>query len=279
MSENVEKYSLFVGQAFYECKSFSPQIPCLMDAFRTMEELGIRYTYIQINGDSYVSRAKNALVHAFLKSDFTHLMILDSDHTWNLEGFMRLLRASLAGFEVVAGLYPCKNNWDFYGGWPRMDKNGFLLGKEEGDIRVLDMQVIPGGFVIYSREAFERTRPFLDSYIAAEDNEEILEAFQDGIEFAIPRLTVEDMEPMLKEDLIAEVLKRQRGERSAGRIGEDVYFQRRYLEAGGKLWCEPNIDIGHIGIKEWRGNYQEHLLNCRGVGEPKAQEDLICELA
>jgi hypothetical protein len=117
MSDKVP-YSLFIGQAFYECKAFAPQVPCLMDAFKILDEMGIRFTYIQVNGDSYVSRAKNNLVHEFLKSDFTHLMIIDSDETWNAEGFARLLRASLHGCEIVAGLYPCKNVWTFFGGWP-----------------------------------------------------------------------------------------------------------------------------------------------------------------
>jgi hypothetical protein len=280
LKENMEamsnkKFKLFIGQAFYECKSFSPQIPCLVDAFRVMAELELDYYYEQVNGDSYVDRAKNALVHQFLKSDCTHLMIIDSDETWNVEGFARLIRAAMSGFEVVAGLYPCKNNWEFFGGFPKADENGFLLGKEINDMRLLEMVIAPGGFIIYSREAFERTRPNLDSYIAPENNESILEVFRCNIEIKdFARKTVEELQLMSKEELINHIKLCQRGGRSGGRIGEDVYFQARYKEMGGKIWCEPNIDMGHIGIKEWKGNYNNHLLECRGMtdtGEP------VCE--
>lgn len=263
-----KSYKLFIGQAFYECKSFSPQIPCLVDLFRVLDEAEIEYHYEQVNGDSYVDRAKNALVHQFLKSDATHLMIIDSDETWNVEGFAKLLRASMQGCEVVAGLYPCKNNWDFYGGFPNMDKDGMLLGKEVGEIRILDMNIVPGGFIVYSKEAFERTRPNLDSYIAPENDERILEAFRCNIEVAgMARKTDEELAEMSREELIAHFKIWQRGGREGGRIGEDIYFQARYKEMGGKIWCEPDIEMGHIGMKEWKGNYQNHLLECRKGGE------------
>jgi len=261
-----DKFKLFIGQAFYECKSFSPQIPCLVDAMRVLDELGIQYTYEQVNGDSYVDRAKNALVHGFLKSDFTHLMIIDSDETWNVEGFARLLKAAMTGYEVVAGLYPCKNNWDFYGGFPKQDENGFLLGREVNNMRLLDMVIVPGGFIIYSKQAFERTRPNLDSYIAPETNETILEAFRCNIEIdGFVRKSEEELLAMSKEDLISHIKLCQRGGRSGGRIGEDIYFQARYKEMGGTIWCEPDIDMGHIGIKEWKGNFHKHLMSCRDV--------------
>lgn len=258
-------YKLFIGQAFYECKAFSPQLPCMIDLLRILTELDIEYYYEQINGDSYVDRAKNAIVHRFLKSDATHLMIIDSDETWDVEGVGRLLRASMKGLEIVAGLYPCKNNWEFYGGLPNVDKDGYIMGQEEGDYRVIDMNIVPGGFIIYSREAFERARPNLDSYIAPENNEKILEAFRCNIETESPRKSDEELSAMDKDELIQHVKKWQRGGREGGRIGEDIYFQKRYKEMGGKIWCEPNINMGHFGIKEWSGNYQDHLLKCRGV--------------
>jgi hypothetical protein len=145
-----KNFKLFIGQAFYECKSFSPQIPCLIDAIRVLNELGMTYHYEQVNGDSYVDRAKNALVHQFIKSDCSHLMIIDSDETWGVEGFARIIKAAMMGFEIVAGLYPCKNNWEFYGGFPYVAENGMLMGKEIDGMRLLDMNIVPGGYIIYS---------------------------------------------------------------------------------------------------------------------------------
>lgn len=259
-------FSIMVASAFYEVKAYAPQIPCLLEMQILLQEMGIPHTYIQICGDSYPCRAKNALVHQFLKSEYSHLMILDSDETWNSEGFLRLLRASIAGFEVVAGLYPCKNNWEFYGGCPRIDEEGALYGQEIDDMRLLEMTIAPGGFIIYSREAFERTRPILDNYLAPETGEYILEAFKVNLEVeGLVRHTVDELESMNKDRLIELVLANQTGGRKGARIGEDVYFMTRYRKMGGKIWCEPNINMGHFGIKEWKGNYHEFLLKSRGL--------------
>jgi hypothetical protein len=267
IQEKKQDYRLMISSAFYESKSFAPQFPCLLDAFKFLEEIGVPYNYQQLCGDSYVCRAKNSLVHSFLKSNFTHLMILDSDHTWSLDGFIRLVRASILGAEIVAGLYPCKNNWEFYGGLPRLDEEGMFFGKEYGDIKLLEMTIIPGGFVIYSREAFERTRPILDEYWMPETDEYVLEAFKVNLEIkGFKRKSLEELEQLDKEELLKYlVMVNPGGRKGAGRIGEDVYFSTRYRQMGGIIWCEPNINMGHIGVKEWTGNYMNHLKKSRGM--------------
>jgi|WetSurMetagenome_2_1015567.scaffolds.fasta_scaffold03719_9 hypothetical protein len=259
---DAKDYRLMIASGFYEVKAYAPQISCLMSTFKALEKIGLDYTYIQICGDSYVSRCKNSMVHQFLKSDYTHLMIIDSDETWELGGFLRLLKASMRGCEIAAGLYPCKNNWDFFGGQARRDpKTGYVYGKELEDMRLIDMEIAPGGFIIYSREAFERTRPILDSYHAPEINEDILECFKNGVAFDHHPKSDGELALMSKDDLIDWVKINQQGGRVGHHTGEDIYFQVQYKRMGGKIWCEPNIDMGHIGVKEWKGNYQDHLLS------------------
>ena len=235
-------YKLMISTPFYEVKAYSPYLVSLIDSTRVLYELKIEWTYQQISGDSYVDRAKNSLVHSFLKSDYTHMMMIDSDHAWDIEGFARLLKDSMAGAEVVGAAYPCKNNWESYGCCPKVE-DGSYVGVEVGDIRLLEMLYMPGGFLIYSRAAFERARPNLKSYIAPETDEHILEAF---------KCNIED---------------------NGGRIGEDVYFQQRYREMGGIILLEPNVTLQHYGVKSWEGNYHRYLLKQREETE-QPQEDL-----
>lgn len=267
-----ENYKLFVASGFYEVKAYAPQMVCLLESFKALDEMGIKHSYIQLCGDSYVDRCKNSLVHSFLKTDFTHLMIIDSDETWEMEGFARLVRASLQGHEIVAGLYPCKNNWEFYGGWHEED-DGFVIGYEKDDIRLIKMDHVPGGFIIYSRSAFERTRPLLDSYVDAETFELHMECFRCKIEIpGLRRHTREELEQMDPAKLVDLVLANQTGGRKGGRIGEDIYFQKRFKEAGGEIWCEPDINMGHFGVKEWTGNYNNFLLRTRTFAPDEEQE-------
>jgi hypothetical protein len=242
---------LVIATPFYEVKAYSPYIVSLVNTIRLLNEAGIEYDYYELSGDSYVDRAKNSIVHRFLQSDATHLMMIDSDMAWDINGFARVLKAAVMGAEVVGAGYPCKNNWEFYGCVPNMEDNQFL-GKEIGDMRLLDMWCIPGGFLIYSREAFERARPNLKYYVNPENNEKILEAFRCNIE------------------------------ESGGRVGEDVYFQLRYKEAGGKLWLMPDITIQHYGVKAWEGNYHDFLLRQKIANEKNAldaQEIKLDQLA
>jgi GT2 family glycosyltransferase len=30
-------------------------------------------------------------------------------------------------------------------------------------------------------------------------------------------------------------------------IGEDIYFCEKAKEAGFKIWCDPNLEVGHLG--------------------------------
>ena len=244
---------IVISTPFYEVKAYSPYIVSLINSIRVLDELKIEWDYYELSGDSYVDRAKNSLIHRFLQSDATHIFMVDSDLAWDVEGFARVLKAALAGCEVVGGAYPNKNNWSTYGAIPNIDaESGMIMGKEMAGMRLMDMLGIPGGFIIYSREAIERTRPNLNSYTNWDKDEKgeprqvtYLECFRCNIE------------------------------PDGGRIGEDIYFQRRYREAGGMLWCEPNVNFQHFGVKGWAGNFNEYCLCKTGVN--KALDD--CEAA
>ena len=229
---------LVIATAFYEVKGYSPYIMALTETIKLLHALGIDWDYYEVSGDSYVDRAKNSLANRFMKSDGTHLMIIDSDMYWELEGFGRMLQHALSGCPLIGAAYPCKNIWYFYGCIPNLDKEtGNIKGTEINGLRALDMQCIPGGFIIYSRKAFEMTEPLLDRYYDPINDIEYIQYFKCSIE------------------------------ENNMRIGEDVYFQKRYKEAGGIVWMEPDITIKHMGINAWEGNYHQHLLNQVGVKE------------
>lgn len=233
---------LVIATPFYEVKAYSPYITSLLNSIKVLTELGIEYDYYELSGDSYVDRAKNALVHRFLQSDATHIMMIDSDMAWDVKGFANILKASLLGADVVGAAYPCKNNWEFFGCVPNL-VDGYAVGKEIGDVKLVDMYCIPGGFLIYSRKAFEKTRENLKFYINPSNNEKILEVFKCNVE------------------------------PSGGRVGEDVYFQLRYKECGGKVWLVPDVTIEHYGVKAWVGNYNEFMIKTELEANKKAKDE------
>lgn len=234
MESKRPKLKIIIATPFYEVKAYSPYIRCLINSMRVLEELRVEWDYYELSGDSYVDRAKNTLVHKFLEGHGTHLFMIDSDLSWGVEGFARIINAGIWGAEVVGGAYPNKNNWETFGCIP-VERDGCLVGIEKPHLRLIEAEGIPGGFILYSRDAFERTRKNLNTYIDVTQDPPVtyLEAFRCNVE------------------------------KHGGRIGEDIYFQQRYREMGGKVWLEPNIDFGHFGVKEWKGNYHEYLLRNR----------------
>lgn len=238
---------VIIATPFYEIKAYSPYIICLLESIKVLQAIGIEYDYFELSGDSYVDRAKNSLVHRFLESDATHLFMIDSDLAWDIAGFARVIRAGAEGAEVVGGAYPNKNNWDEFGCIP-LSEDGYFIGVEKGNMRLLEMWGIPGGFILYSRKAFERTRSSLKSYTDLVNNTTYLECFKCNIET------------------------------NGTRIGEDIYFQQRYRECGGKVFLEPDISFQHFGIKGWEGNYDQFLRQKPGgpdshfrIGELRAE--------
>lgn len=232
---------LVIATPFYEVKGYSPYITSLVNSIKMLEIMGINWDYYELSGDSYVDRAKNLLVHRFLESDATHIFMIDSDMAWGPEGFGRMIRAALTGVDMVGAAYPCKNNWQFFGCIPKFHDTGGYKGIEMGDVRLLDMWGVPGGFVIYGRKAFERARPNLKTFTDLKNNVHILECFSCNIES------------------------------TGGRVGEDIYFQLRYKEMGGIVWLEPNVTLYHYGVKAWEGNYHEYILNGKEAHEVEGE--------
>lgn len=224
-----EKFSLVICTPFYEVKAYSPYIVNLINSLDLLKQSGIEWQWKQLAGDSYVHRAKNLLIHDFLKTDFTHLMMIDSDLAWTTEDFSRLVMAAIAGAEIVGGAFPNKNAWENYGVNLTYQNGQPVIGEAAG-VRLLQVDAMPGGFLIYSRKAIERARPALREIRYEVDGEKVLECF---------RCDIQD------DDLF---------------IGEDFYFQKKFREMGGQVWLDPKVSLQHWGVKAWEGCFWNKFL-------------------
>lgn len=99
-----------------------------------------------VRGDSLVSRARNKLTSAFLASDCTHLLQLDTDIEFSAEAMRRMIDRDMP---LIGGTYflkrpdavPCAN------GLPDADK-----GRPDG---IEQVKFIGTGMLLASREVFE----------------------------------------------------------------------------------------------------------------------------
>ncbi len=225
---------LLIATPFYSVSAFSPYVSSLMKTVALLQKLGIEYDYWELSGDSYVDRARNTISNTFMKSDYTHLLFIDSDMSWDLEGFGRLL---LADADIVGAGYPCKNKWDFFSVILETLDDGKPIVNKQGLIKAWG---VPTGFMKIKRKVFEKLAEKMpENYYMTNDSET-------GEEHKVYNFFGR-MPP----------------------LGEDISFCRRWAAIGGELWVEPRITMGHYGVKKWEGNYHEFLLSCPGGSEHK----------
>lgn len=241
MSAIREKYSgvkkviekkFFIATPFYELKGFSPYIKSLVDSLcglaKYERETGIQFEFHHVSGDSYVWRARNSLAAKFLASDCSHLVFIDSDESWEPEGLYRLLKADAA---MVGAVYPVKNNWEHFGVAIHTEgENHVPKVREDG---LIYAEKVPTGFMKIAREVFHR--------IKANEPENW---YWEPDEYGTQSKRHNYFGHILENHVI---------------YGEDISFNKRWQACGGEIFVEPRATIGHFGIKEWKGNYDQFL--------------------
>ena len=242
MIDGIKDMKLVIATPFYEMKGWSPYIKSLAATMWFLaKHTPIDVQFWSLNGDSYVERARNTIAHQFLESDRTHLMFIDSDMEWNLDGFTKLIASDV---DVVGAGYPCKNVWDFYG--CIIDTNEDETPKVDPKTGLISAWGVPTGFMKIRRQVFEK----------------LIEAQPDNY-YMIRNQG--DKEPTKHYNFFGRIPP----------LGEDISFCRRWAEIGGKLWVQPEVMIVHYGVKGWAGHYGDFLRSCPGGSEDPARKVLI----
>lgn len=171
----------------------------LVNTIKGLTAAGIECQWRTLSFSSFIQAAREKLAREFWNTDYTDLVFIDDDMSWEPEGFARLLSHDV---DVVGAICPRKrdNEW-----------NVNLLSKDGERIRC----------------------------------GELLECAYIGTAFIrIRRGVVEKMPRMFDAPL------------EGGRIiGEDAWFCREWRRMGGRVWADPEISVGHLGIKEWRAKF------------------------
>lgn len=220
---------LMIATPFYEIKGYSPYIISLVQTIYTLaKHTTMDFEFQELSGGSYIDNNRNVMADKFLRSDCTHLMFIDSDQSWDVQGFMNILKADV---DMVGAAYPVKNNWEHYGVSIYTNEDGTPLVNEDGLIKA---EKVPTGFMKISRKVFETIRDANpDDWYYHGENEKLHNFFG--------HLTIDHV-----------------------RYGEDISFNIRWQRCGGEIWLEPKVAMGHFGSNGWFGNYHEYLMRLPG---------------
>lgn len=186
-------------------------------------QMGIRCDLLmQICG--VVTIARDSVLDEFLKCGADKLIWVDSDIAWTPQDFLRMLALSTK-YDVIAVAYPSRSH----------DGNLFQVntdGIAEHSISEHGLFNINGtglGFCIVDRKPLELLAAKAPRVLDGYSQKEMAEVFR------------VDRTP------------------SGHRRTEDIAFFDDLREAGFTVWCDPSIELGHIGEKEWRGRFADAI--------------------
>lgn len=169
-----------------------------------------------------VTVARDCVLDEFLKSGADKLFWIDSDMAWEPKEFLRLLALSTK-HDVVAAAYPHRGG---DGNLFQVNVDG-MSGHKANKYGLSDVNGLGLGFCIVDRKPCE--------LLAAK----------------APRVT----DGWSRREM-AEVFRVDRN--AAGyRRTEDIAFFDDLRELGFTVWCDPSIELGHVGEKEWRGRLSD----------------------
>ena len=222
--------SVVICTPFYENRAWTPYNDSWNATVKMFEHFNIKYDKWSIAGDSYIDRARNSFCARFEESDYTDLIMIDSDMQWTPDCIIKLL---LCKAPLCGGDYPLKNNWEQYGSRFITNSGEPIPVDEDGNIMC---ETIPSGFMRIRKPVLTALK-----YSGLGTN-------------------------YIDESASYKGLTHTWFERKAP-YGEDVYFCKKYASISnpGDIVVIPDMTLTHWGFKGWTGNLHQHLISQASV--------------
>lgn len=231
-----------------QCTGFWHQSVCGL--IRACHAHNIGFSQSLVFNESLIQRARNALVHTFLKSkECTHLLFIDADIEFDPMHIIAMIQADK---DVLCGIYPKKEiNWHTV---DRAVRQGVPPGqlKKHTAAFVLNLLDYASEITIPANEPFEILAGGTGCMLIKRPVFETLEYF-------VPAYTndVNDLAGNLGTEKISEFFATSIDHESNRLLSEDYHFCFKYREAGGKIHAAPWVKLKHIGTYVFEGGMLE----------------------
>jgi hypothetical protein len=217
---------LMLGIPAYDHKVTLKMAVSLMRLGQQALEHGITVQVNSICGCSVVSRARNLIADAFLKSDCDSLLFIDADMTFEPDSVLRLLAWNQEK-HIVAGAYEARKAGKTYILTLDGDADNIFMDK----MGLIRAKRVATGFMMIQKQVFTKLADMHPEWLHKDTNsDEKLYSFFD--------------------------FKTTPG----GYIGEDFLFCERAIDAGFSIWIDPTIKLGHMGIHEFTSDFDKDIL-------------------
>lgn len=201
-------------------------------------KIPLHYSFIM--NEALIQRARNNMVHSFLKTDATHMMFIDADIRFDAQDVLSMLDADK---DVICGLYPLKeidwrrvhqaaNNGVPYDQLKKHSTNvvaNLLNGEAQAQVELdkpFEVMDAGTGFMLIKRRVFEELKDKVPVYLnntrdlsgSVQPNTPIHNFFDTSIH---PELNV--------------------------LLSEDYHFCKLWRDHGGQIFIAPWVRLGHMG--------------------------------
>lgn len=226
-SYNLAGKKLFIGLPAYDFKISVKMAIALAEFCVKAQQHGVSIQMSNVSGCSVVSRVRNIIVNEFLESEAEHLLMIDSDMTFNADDIFRMLAWSQTK-PIVAGVGVARKKEKVYFSSLDQDEDNNIIMDRMGLVKV---KRVGTGFIMIQRKVFEVMRDAHPEWKYMDQNTgKMLQSFFDF------KSTPD------------------------GYIGEDYVFCDRAHEHGFTAWVDPTIKLGHMGVMEYEGSFGEDFL-------------------
>ena len=237
---------IFIGTPMYGGMAKNNYVIGLQNLIVKLSQNGHQITTTTVANESLITRARNTIVHKFLKTDADALLFIDADHGFNPDDIVKMIESEK---ELIGAPYPMKGiNWEnirlaaLAGKQDLEAYSGFFamnLLKENQTFDVNEpfkVKDIGTGMLFIKREVFEKLKPLCETYnhnsvgdLGIQFGEEITEYFFTKID----------------ENKIL--------------LSEDYAFCRMWQDQGGEVWSAPWVRITHSGDYNFAGRFANML--------------------
>ena len=199
----------------------------LMTDLIALIKRGDRFTLVDDIGNALIADCRGVIATNFYHSDCDDLIFVDSDITWQKGALLKLIDHPV---DLVAGIYPIRAEPLRYN-VRYLDKPQLWADPETG---LVEVECVPTGFMKISRKCIEK----------------MVEAYPD--QYFHHESKTKEFYPLF--DYLIDKEKKYKW-------GEDYSFCIRWRNIGGQVWIDPEIEMGHIGMKVFQGHLGNWLRN------------------
>ena len=221
---------------------------------------GVRHEIATTGNESLITRARNYFVSIFLsKAEYTHLLFIDSDITFNPDSVIRMLMSKK---DVVGGAYPKKSiPWDSISQIVRENPD---ISPDQLEKRCYDyaINVIayndpdkPTTITLPIENGYMKVAYIATGFMLLTRN--VLESMVQSF----PELKYENDVPGYNlghnQDNFYSVFDCIIDPKSRRYLSEDYAFCNRWIKLGGDIWLDVSCSLNHAGTYDFKGGIME----------------------